>query len=104
MDSLRASPVFLLVVLVTLGLFGFVGVVHFQPDLIGGLVSGTPRWMKVSGIIALLPVLHIALAPVLHAAVLLLVALVATILGVYKRRDMTPYRRHKQHEQPRSHR
>jgi hypothetical protein len=37
MRSLRASPVFSLVVLVTLGLFGFVGLVLLQPDLIGGL-------------------------------------------------------------------
>lgn len=37
MHSLRASPVFSLVVLVTLGLFGLIGVVLLQPDLLGGL-------------------------------------------------------------------
>jgi len=39
MHSLRASPVFSLVVLVTLGVFGLVGVVLLQPDLIGGLLG-----------------------------------------------------------------
>jgi hypothetical protein len=39
MQSLRASPVFSLVVLVTLGLFGFIGVVLVQPDLIGGILG-----------------------------------------------------------------
>src|SRR5918995_3723904 len=39
MHSLRASPVFSLVVLVTLGLFGFIGVVLVQPDLIGGILG-----------------------------------------------------------------
>ncbi len=106
MHRLRASlsefgwrrRVFLLLVLVTLGVFGFMGVVLFQPGLIGGLVSGTPLWVKVSGMIALLPVLHIALAPVLHAALLLLVA---TILRVYRRRGMTSSGWRKQHERPR---
>ena len=60
-----STPVSLLLASVTLGLFGFVGVRLFEPDLIGGLVSGTPLWMKVSGIVALLPVLHIAVAPVI---------------------------------------
>ena len=91
-------------VLVILGFVGFVGVAHFHPDSIGGLVSEMPLWVTVSGIIALLPVLHIAIAPVLHALVLLLVSLAATLLGVYKRRGMTPYRRRKQHQQSRSHR
>jgi hypothetical protein len=39
MHSLRASPVFSLVVLVTLGLFGFIGVVLVQPDLIGEILG-----------------------------------------------------------------
>ncbi len=39
MHLLRASPVFSLVVLVTLGVFGLVGVVLLQPDLIGGLLG-----------------------------------------------------------------
>jgi hypothetical protein len=39
MHSLRASPVFSLVVLVTLGVFGFIGVVLLQPNLIGGLLG-----------------------------------------------------------------
>lgn len=39
MHSLRASPVFSLVVLVALGLFGLLGVVLFQPGLIGGLLG-----------------------------------------------------------------
>ena len=36
MRSLRASPIFAIVVLVTLGLFGLLGVVLVQDDLIGG--------------------------------------------------------------------
>jgi hypothetical protein len=99
-----ATPVSLLLAPVTLGLFGFVGVRLFEPDLIGGLVSGTPLWMKVSGIVALLPVLHIAVAPVLHAALLLLVSLVARLLLVCRRRGMTPYGWRKQHRRPRWHR
>jgi hypothetical protein len=39
MHALRASPAFALVVLVTLGLFGFVGVVLVQPDLITGFLG-----------------------------------------------------------------
>src|SRR5688572_8651113 len=39
MDSLRASPAFSLVVLVTLGLVGFIGVVLLQPDLISGVLG-----------------------------------------------------------------
>jgi hypothetical protein len=39
MHTLRPSPVFSLVVLVTLALFGFVGVVLLQPDLIVGLLG-----------------------------------------------------------------
>jgi hypothetical protein len=39
MRSLRASPMFTLVVLVTLALFGFIGVVLIQPDLIAGLLG-----------------------------------------------------------------
>jgi hypothetical protein len=39
MHSLRASPVFSLVVLVTLALFGLVGVVLLQPELIRGLLG-----------------------------------------------------------------
>lgn len=43
MHTLRASPVFSLVVLVTLGLFGLIGVVLVQPDLVGGVIAhGTP--------------------------------------------------------------
>lgn len=102
MDSLRTSPVRLLAVLVILGLCGIIGVAYVQPDLIGELVSGTPGWLTISGIIALFPILHIALAPIFHAAVLLLVSLVITILGIYKRRGMTPYRGRQQHDQSRS--
>ena len=39
MHPLRASPVFALAVLVTLGLFGFIGVVLFQPNFIAGLLG-----------------------------------------------------------------
>jgi len=39
MHSLRASPVFALVVLVTLALVGFIGVVLVQPSLIAGLLG-----------------------------------------------------------------
>jgi preprotein translocase subunit SecG len=39
MHSLRASPVFALVVLVTLGVFGLIGLVLFQPDLSAGLLG-----------------------------------------------------------------
>jgi hypothetical protein len=38
-------------------------------------------------------------SPVLHASLALLLLLVATTLGVYKPRGMTPYGRRKQHEQ-----
>ncbi|MBI4081315.1 MAG: DUF2269 domain-containing protein [Candidatus Lambdaproteobacteria bacterium] len=39
-------------------------------------------------------------SPGLHAALALLVLLVATVLGVYKPRGMTPYGWRKQHERP----
>jgi len=39
MQSFRASPVFSLIVLVTLGLFGLIGVVLLQPNLIVGLLG-----------------------------------------------------------------
>lgn len=39
MDSLRASPVFALVVLVTLAIVGLIGVVLLQPNLIAGLLG-----------------------------------------------------------------
>jgi hypothetical protein len=39
MHSLRASPLFSLVVLVTLGVFGLIGVVLLQPNLIAGLLG-----------------------------------------------------------------
>ena len=39
-------------------------------------------------------------SPRFHSALALLLLLVATVLAVYKPRDMTPYGRRKQHEQP----
>jgi hypothetical protein len=39
MRSVRASPLFSVVVLITLGLFGFVGVLLVQPNLIAGLLG-----------------------------------------------------------------
>jgi hypothetical protein len=43
MNSRRASPVFYIVVLVTLAFFGFIGVVLFKPDLIGGVLGHETR-------------------------------------------------------------
>jgi uncharacterized membrane protein YhdT len=99
-----ATPVFSLLVLVTLGILGFMGVVLFQPDSIDGLVPGIPRWMELTAVVALLPFLHIALAPIPHAALLLLVSLVATTPAVYKRRGTTPCGWRKRHQRPRLHR
>jgi hypothetical protein len=73
---------FFLVVLVPLGLAGFMVAGHVPHQLIRGLGSRIPVWVKVAGTVPLVLALH-PLLTLLHPGLLLLAA---TILGVRKRR------------------
>jgi hypothetical protein len=76
--------------LLLIGILGFVGLfvaVHvLQAN--GTFATGVPVWVKLSGIVPLLLVIHPVLAT-LHPALVLLISVGAAIIGFYKRRANT---------------